>query len=69
MRSSCARWFWDFVGHIDKSESGGYDDWELEDFTQDHFRTCVSNTREFDEYPNITQWQYDNGSHDYEAKN
>ena len=62
-------WFWDFVGHFDKSESGGEGDWEHEDFTQGHFRACITNICEIDRYPDITKWQYGDGSYDYESDN
>ena len=56
---------WEFVGHVDKSESGGRDEWMYEDFTEGHFRWCITDLGcLYNNYPDITKRQYGNGDYD-----
>ena len=55
--------FWEFVGHTDKSESGGEGDWEHRDYTEGHFRLCFPALGCYRiEYPDITKIQRADGS-------
>ena len=56
---------WEFVGHIDKSTSGGKGEWEFRDYTQGHFKLCFPVLGCFEHaYPAITKVQYGDGSSD-----
>ncbi len=57
---------WEFVGHTDKSESGGKGDWVHEDYTEGHFRYClqIGSGCGINHYPDITKTQYGNGDYD-----
>lgn len=62
---------WEFVGHIDETESGGEGDWERYDYTEGHFRYCIgpgSIGCIINKYPDIAKWLRADGSYRY-AKN
>ena len=55
--------FWEFVGHLDKSESGGKGDWEHRDYTQGHFRLCFPLIGCYQNaYPDISKIQRGDGT-------
>ncbi len=63
-REGWAGWPWEFVGHIDKSESGGQGDWVHRDYTQGHFKWCVGGNFPCPKhrYPKLSKRQYGDGS-------
>ena len=58
---------WEFVGHVDKSDSGGKGEWMYEDFAQGHFRFCVLGIGcTSNHYPDITKRQYADGTFEWD---
>ncbi len=54
--------FWEFVGHVYTSESGGQGDWVHLDYAQGHFKLCFgSDNCVVHNYPWIRKYQYGDG--------
>ena len=59
---------WEFVGHVDKSDSGGEGEWMYEDFTEGHFKFCILGVGcTSNHYPDITKRQYGDGTYEWDT--
>ena len=57
--------YWEFVRHVDKSESGGKGDSEYSNYAEGHFRMCIPATNVcVNKYPNVTKNLYADGTYE-----
>ena len=55
--------FWEFVGHIESSESGGEGDWMHSDYAEGHFRLCITEIGCIQHaYPDVSKRQFSDGT-------